>query len=69
MLDRIFRCDRQGCQNTTLFTGEGFAGKYKDDGWLSLNVDHLTSRDFCSYECVALWVEAKIEDIRGGKPK
>jgi hypothetical protein len=69
MLDKLFRCDRQGCQNTTRFTGEGFACKYEGEGWISVNVDHLTAYDFCSYECMALWVEAKIEEIRGGEPK
>jgi hypothetical protein len=69
---KIFNCDRKGCKNTT--TGLSLYNEtsvdtfsYEDESWLGVRVSQDRHHDFCSWECLGMFVDAKIKEVRGGK--
>ena len=68
MLAELYTCDREGCKNTTKATGRG-AFFYNDAGWLGVKTVRTGQEnplDFCSLECLAMWVDSEIEKKRKG---
>lgn len=67
MLKELYSCDRTGCKNTTPALGRG-PFFYQDPNWIGLKLSGQEDpSDFCSFECLGLWVDKKIEERRGGK--
>jgi len=69
---KLFYCDRKGCKNTTtglsLYNDTGVDNfSYEDESWLGVRVSQHSHNDFCSWECLGLFVDAKIKEVRGGK--
>ena len=72
MFKKMFYCDRAGCNNYTpglsLYNDIGqdvFA--YDDESWLGVQISKEKHFDFCSWECLSLFVGEKIKEVRGGK--
>lgn len=66
MLQELYKCDRLGCKNTTRALGRG-AFFYEDANWIGVKLNTGEPFDFCSFECLGLWVDKKIEERREGK--
>ena len=68
MLKELYSCDRVGCKNTTEADGRG-EFFYSDPSWIGVKIGGVDkiAKDFCSFECLGLWVDAQIKEIRGGK--
>ncbi len=67
MLKEVYCCDRAGCKNTTKALGDQtvFFNTYEDNWYCLKNQEALM--DFCSLECLSIWAEKQIEQLRGGK--
>ncbi|MFA5385909.1 MAG: hypothetical protein WC364_14850 [Eubacteriales bacterium] len=72
MFKKMFYCDRAGCTNSTpglsIFneTGQDIFS-YDDESWLGVQISKEKHFDFCSWECLSLFVGEKIKEVRGGK--
>ena len=67
---QVFVCDRKSCKNTTpglsLFNDAGqdiFA--YEDTSWLGVRISKEEHLDFCSWECLGMYVDEKMKQVRG----
>ncbi len=69
MLKDTYFCDSEGCTNTCKAmkhsNGDRF---YEDENWIEVRfgADGMTFLDFCSWECLSIVIDKKIEEKRGG---
>jgi hypothetical protein len=54
----VLRCDRDGCERTT-------SGPRAGAAWIVL-ARHGRERDFCSWECVGKYADAKVKAAQVG---
>ena len=72
MLAEVYRCDRKSCKSDTEATGRGDFF-YADPNWMGIMVSTGVSekprerKDFCSFECLGMWIDEQIEKRRSGK--
>lgn len=65
MRRELYSCDRKGCKNTCESDADA-PFSYNEVGWVGLVVRSPEPKilDFCSWECLSMWADEKVKEIR-----